>query len=64
MLNHRPAIKSLGEESLLGVVDLVNGEKDPRNLIIIFSLLHVLMVEWDISDHAPVSSIISGYAAY
>lgn len=52
MLNHRNALKEMGTVSLLGITDLVSGEKDPRNLMIIFSLLKVVMVEWDISDHA------------
>jgi DNA repair/transcription protein MET18/MMS19 len=39
-------------ESLIGVTTLVTGEKDPRNLMLIFSMLKVLMIEWDISNHA------------
>jgi len=30
------------------------GEKDPRNLMIIFSILNVPMVEWDVSATAQV----------
>ena len=52
MLSHRSALKELGDEALVGLTDLVSGEKDPRNLMIIFSLLKVLSVEWDISRHA------------
>ncbi|KAI9864502.1 MAG: hypothetical protein M1830_006086, partial [Pleopsidium flavum] len=48
MCHHRQALKNLSEESLIGITDLVSGEKDPRNLMIIFSLLKVVMVEWDI----------------
>jgi DNA repair/transcription protein MET18/MMS19 len=40
------------DESLVGVTDLVAGEKDPRNLMLVFSMLRVIMVEWDITDHA------------
>ena len=54
MSNHRSALKSLGDESLVGIVDLVSGEKDPRNLMIIFSILKVVMVEWDINAHLEV----------
>lgn len=32
----------------------LDGEKDPRNLMIIFSILNVVMVEWDISSDAQV----------
>ena len=31
-----------------------DGEKDPRNLMIVFSVLLVPMTEWDISTHAQV----------
>lgn len=54
MLDHRDAIKSLGNESLVGITDIVSGEKDPRNLMIVFSILKVVMVEWHISGHAEV----------
>jgi DNA repair/transcription protein MET18/MMS19 len=45
------AIREMKDESLTGITDLVAGEKDPRNLMLIFSMLRVLMVEWDIQDH-------------
>ncbi|KAJ5124909.1 uncharacterized protein N7515_008734 [Penicillium bovifimosum] len=51
MSNHRAAMRDMGDISLLGVVDLMTGEKDPRNLMIVFSILKVVMVEWDISNH-------------
>jgi DNA repair/transcription protein MET18/MMS19 len=51
---HRADIRKLKDESLVGITDLVSGEKDPRNLMIIFSILKVLMVEWDIVGHAEV----------
>ena len=52
MSKHRSAVQSLGTESLVGITDLVSGEKDPRNLMIIFSILKVIMIEWDIVGHA------------
>ena len=54
MSHHRQALRNLGDESLIGITDLVSGEKDPRNLMIIFSVLKVVMVEWDIINHAEV----------
>lgn len=57
MSRHRDALKEMGNESLIGITDLVSGEKDPRNLMIIFSILKVVMVEWDISGHAEVRLI-------
>ncbi len=44
----------MGEESLVGIVELVSGEKDPRNLMLIFSMLRAIMVEWDITNHAEM----------
>lgn len=55
MSSHRKALKSLGEEAIVGISDLVANEKDPRNLMVVFSILKVVMVEWDISAHAEVS---------
>ena len=54
MLRYRPVLKEMGNESLIAIVDLVSREKDPRNLMIIFSILKVVMMEWDISQHAEV----------
>jgi len=60
MSKHRAAFKEMGNISIIGITDLVSGEKDPRNLMIIFSVLKVVMVEWDISAHAEVCpSIVS-----
>lgn len=47
-------MRDMGDISLLGVVDIMTGEKDPRNLMIVFSILKVVMVEWDISNHIEV----------
>lgn len=54
MSKHRNALKKLGNESIVGITDLVIGEKDPRNLMVIFSILKVVMMEWDTSGHAEV----------
>ena len=54
MRKHRNALKDLGDESIIGITDLFSGEKDPRNLMVIFSVLKVVIVEWDISGHAEV----------
>ncbi|KAL6720704.1 hypothetical protein ACLMJK_002629 [Lecanora helva] len=52
MLKHRNALKEMGDKSIIGITDLVSGEKDPRNLMVIFSILKVVMVEWEISRYA------------
>ncbi|RJE19676.1 DNA repair transcription protein, partial [Aspergillus sclerotialis] len=54
MLNHRAALRDMGDDSLVGIVDLMTGEKDPRNLMLVFSILKVVMVEWDISNHTEL----------
>ncbi|EDN06215.1 conserved hypothetical protein [Histoplasma mississippiense (nom. inval.)] len=54
-LSKHTALQDMGDESLVGIVDLVSGERDPRNLMLIFSILKVLMVEWDISNHVQVA---------
>lgn len=48
------ALHDMGDESLVGIVNLMTGEKDPRNLMLVFSILKVVMVEWDVSNHAEV----------
>ncbi|KAL9022625.1 MAG: hypothetical protein Q9185_000203 [Variospora sp. 1 TL-2023] len=55
MFKHRVALKSLGDEAMVGITDLVSGEKDPRSLMIIFSILRVIMVEWDLGSHAEAN---------
>lgn len=57
MSRYRTALKEMGNESIVNVTDLVRGEKDPRNLMIIFSILKVIMMEWDISAHAEVTTL-------
>ncbi|PWY89274.1 ARM repeat-containing protein [Aspergillus heteromorphus CBS 117.55] len=54
MINHRAALHDMGDHSLVGIVDLMTGEKDPRNLMLVFSILKVVMMEWDVSNHAEV----------
>jgi DNA repair/transcription protein MET18/MMS19 len=52
----------MGDDSLLDITTLVAGEKDPRNLMIIFSILRAIMIEWDISSHAEM--LFDGVFAY
>jgi DNA repair/transcription protein MET18/MMS19 len=44
----------MGGDFVIGITDLVSGEKDPRNLMIIFSMLRVVIVEWDIVKYTEV----------
>ena len=48
------ALLEMGDTSLVGIVDLMTGEKDPRNLMMVFSILKVVMVEWEITNHVEV----------
>ncbi|KAJ5218140.1 uncharacterized protein N7498_000239 [Penicillium cinerascens] len=54
MSNHRKALLEMGDTSLVGIVDLMTGEKDPRNLMMVFSILKVVMVEWEITNHVEL----------
>lgn len=47
----------MDETSLVGIVDLMTGEKDPRNLMMVFSIMKVVMMEWDITNHVEVCSL-------
>lgn len=51
------ALRSMGGKFVTGLVDLVGGEKDPRNLMIVFSVVKVVLVEFDIVAHVEVSLI-------
>lgn len=55
------ALRDMGDESLVGIVGLMTGEKDPRNLMLVFSILKVVMVEWDILNHAEVRYFASNF---
>ncbi|KAJ5085303.1 Armadillo-like helical [Penicillium argentinense] len=54
MLKHRKALRDMDEISLVGVVDIMAGEKDPRNLMVVFSILKVIMMEWNITNHVEL----------
>lgn len=42
------------QDFLPRLIAYFDGEKDPRNLMIVFSILRVVMVEWDVSAEASV----------
>lgn len=48
MARKRNALKHLGKSFLTGFTSLVNGEKDPRNLMVAFSVMKVILQEFDI----------------
>ncbi len=49
------AFKDLGAEFLNSYTKLVDGEKDPRNLMLLFSMDRVILLEFEIADHIDVS---------
>ncbi|KLO19073.1 ARM repeat-containing protein [Schizopora paradoxa] len=48
---HRSVLQGMGEQFLEGYVSIVDGEKDPRNLMLAFAIDRVLCIEFDISKH-------------
>ncbi len=45
----------MGGDFIASYVKLAEGEKDPRNLLLAFSIDHVILVEFDIYKHLEVS---------
>lgn len=48
------ALKSLNNEFLNIFLALAEGEKDPRNLLIVFAIARVLLIEFDVVNHVEV----------
>ena len=46
----------MGKEFVAGYLNIADGEKDPRNLLLAFAIDRVVMIEFDISSHVEVSS--------
>lgn len=55
VLTFSKALLDMEDESLVGIVQLVDGERDPRNLMLVFSILKAVMIEWNISKHVQVN---------
>lgn len=49
----------MGEVFLKGYIMLVDGEKDPRNLMLAFSIDRVICIEFDISSQIEVNEFKS-----
>ena len=60
MSGYRDSLKAMGDKFVTGLADLIGGEKDPRNLMIVFSVMKVVLVEFDIVKHAEVCYSSSG----
>ena len=46
----------MGKEFVTGYLNIADGEKDPRNLLLAFTIGRVLLIEFDISPHVEVGS--------
>ncbi|KAF9006023.1 ARM repeat-containing protein [Cyathus striatus] len=51
MEKHREVLKAMGEDFISGYINLAEGEKDPRNLMVAFAIARVILIEFDISRH-------------
>ncbi|KAG8974923.1 hypothetical protein FRC05_006600 [Tulasnella sp. 425] len=47
---HRNVLKGMGDEFLRKYVSIVEGEKDPRNLLMAFSIDRVVLIEWEVKS--------------
>jgi DNA repair/transcription protein MET18/MMS19 len=45
----------MGDDFLRGYIELAEGEKDPRNLMLAFSIARVILIEFDFSNFVDVS---------
>lgn len=53
---HRNMLKSMGSDFINSFTKMVDGEKDPRNLMLLFSMDKVILLEFDVQAHIEVSA--------
>ncbi|EAL20722.1 hypothetical protein CNBE0870 [Cryptococcus deneoformans B-3501A] len=51
LATHRDALKKMGTAFINSYTKIVDGEKDPRNLMLLFSIDRVILLEFDVKDH-------------
>lgn len=51
----------MGADFLKGYTELADGEKDPRNLLLAFSIDRVLLLEFDVKPYIEVRFPYQGY---
>ncbi|KIR60191.1 DNA repair/transcription protein MET18/MMS19 [Cryptococcus bacillisporus CA1873] len=51
LATHRDALKKMGTPFINSYTKIVDGEKDPRNLMLLFSIDRVILLEFDVKDH-------------
>jgi hypothetical protein len=62
--NLRGALRTLHDTTpdfMLRFISYFDGEKDPRNLMVVFSILKVPMTEWTIGGDAQVGDSVHVY---
>lgn len=55
-IGNHTGLKSMEKEFLAGYLKIADGEKDPRNLLLAFSIGRVILIEFDISSLVEVGS--------
>ncbi|MCO5588068.1 hypothetical protein L7F22_042023 [Adiantum nelumboides] len=53
---HRNALKTLVNDFVKGYIELIEGEKDPRNLVYIFAMDRVVLIEWNSIDSETIEN--------
>ncbi|KAK4683806.1 DNA repair/transcription protein MET18/MMS19, partial [Tremellales sp. Uapishka_1] len=48
LASHRKAFRAMGAEFLNSYTKMVDGEKDPRNLLLLFSMARVILLEFEV----------------
>lgn len=54
------ALKGMGDDFVASYVKVAEGEKDPRNLLMAFGIMRVILIEFDPYLHLEVSRIDQG----
>ena len=44
----------MGKEFITGYTSFIDGEKDPRNLLVAFAIARVILIEFDVTEHVEV----------
>ena len=50
------ALKKMGDDFVASYIKVAEGEKDPRNLMMGFSIMRVILIEFDPYLHLEVSN--------
>ncbi|KAG4306441.1 hypothetical protein PORY_000429 [Pneumocystis oryctolagi] len=52
IIKHQGALKKIESEFIEGFIKIIGREKDPRNLILVFSIMNIIISEFDITFYA------------